>query len=167
MFIDAAPNAVGAENYALYVAAGRVSFQSGVEERFRSVKMGEWTTVTYNGSNFTAGGSQSWTVEVGDQTTYAYTEVGLTQTLSVVLATTTVGGTANPELRVAIPNGRTAARTTSGSCVGLNNSAAFNGFWQATSGNAYVSIFNEPTAGTNWAAATNTTQVRCMITVSF
>lgn len=142
-------------------------FTSGIYERGRTAKLGEWTSVTYAAGNFTAGGTQTWTVDSGDVTQFSYSETGLTQRVQLILLTTTVGGTPNPELRVAIPNSRTAARTTTGWCVGLDNSTSFRGFWQANSGNTYVTIYNDPTAGTNWAAATNTTQVRCDITVAF
>lgn len=153
-------------NYSLLLDTA-AQFTGGFYERGRTTLAGEWTNVTFAAGNFTAGGAQTWTVASGDQVTYAYTEIGLTQTLAVVLTTTTVGGTPNPELRIAIPNGRTAARLLSGPCIGLNNSAEFNGFWQVVGGGTYVSIYNDATAGTNWAAATDTTQIRCVITISF
>lgn len=160
------PSVTG-KKYSFFADDGIARFDDGIEERGRTALLGEWTNVTYAAGNFTAGGTQTWTVDSGDVGTNSYTEVGKTQTYALILLTTSVGGSANPELRVAIPNGRTAAITTAGSCVGLDNSAAFNGFWQATGGNTYISFYKDPTAGTNWTAATNTTQIRCLITVSF
>lgn len=159
--------AVTGKKYSFFADDGVARFDDGVEERGRTTLMGEWANVTYAAGNFTAGGTQTWTVDSGDIATNGYTEVGLTQTYAVVLLTTSVGGVANPELRIAIPNGRTAARTTAGSCVGLDNGSSFNGFWQATGGNTYISVYKDPTAGSNWTAAANTTQMRCVMTISF
>lgn len=119
-----------------------------------------WSAVTFAAGNFTAGGAQTWTLASGDQDTFRYVECGKTMTTSVVLVTTSVGGTPNPELRIAIPNGRTAQSTSGGTFSGLNNSVAFVGTWQATSGNAYISLYVDSSFATNWTAATNTTQVR-------
>ncbi len=119
-----------------------------------------WTDVTFASGNFTASGSMTWTLTAPDQVTYAYHEVGKTMFLAVVLATTTVGGTPSTALRVAIPNGRTAATLHSGNLIGLNNSAQFNGVWQVGAGASYIELYVDATFGTNWTAATNTTQIR-------
>jgi hypothetical protein len=160
------PSVTG-KKYSFFADDGVARFDDGVEERGRTTLMGEWASPSYSAGSYTANGAMTWTVDSGDVSAFNYTEIGLTQTISLILSTTTVGGTPNTELRVAIPNSRTAARTTVGTCVGLDNSVNFQGFWQATAGNAYVSIYNDPSAGTNWTAATNTTQIRCDITVSF
>lgn len=160
------PSVTG-KKYSFFADDGIARFDDGIEERGRTTLLGEWSNVAYAGGNFTAGGTQTWTVDSGDVSAFSYTEVGKTLTFNLILATTSVGGVANPELRVVIPNSRTAAGSTDGWCVGLDNSASFRGFWQATSGNTYISIYNDPTASTNWAAAANTTGIRCAGALSF
>ena len=65
-----------------------------------------------------------------------------------------------------MPNGRTIATTTSGSCLGLNNTGArWDGFYQATAGNTYVSIYKENAAAANWTLETNMMQIRCDMTL--
>lgn len=119
-----------------------------------------WVAVTYAAGNFTAGGSQTWTVASGDQDTFKYVETGKRMRITAILLATSVGGTPNPELRITLPNGRTVGSTSSGQFAGLNNGVAYVGTWQATSGNTYISLYLDSTFATNWTAATNTTQVR-------
>lgn len=118
-----------------------------------------WTTVAHSAGNFTAGGSQTWTVASGDQDTFKYVETGKRMRVSVSLVTTSVGGTPHPELRIAVPNGRTIASKCLGTFVGLNNSVAYVGTWQAAASGTYISLYLDSGFATNWAAATNTTQV--------
>lgn len=158
---------VSGKKYSFFADDGIARFDDGIEERGRTTLLGEWANVTYAGGNFTAGGTQTWTVDAGDVPAFTYTEIGKTLTFNLILSNTSVGGVANPELRVAIPNSRTAVGSTDGWCVGTDNGTVFRGFWQATNGNAYISIYSDPTAGTNWTAATNNTQVRCAGSLSF
>lgn len=146
---------------------GPAQFTEGVYERNRTVKVGDSAVRTYAAGNYTAGGTMTWTVDSGDVFAESFSEVGTTQWFSFVLTTTTVGGTANPELRVTLPNSRTATRTTSGTCAGLDNSTNYNGIWQVTSGNTYVSLYSVPNTSTNWTLSTNATQVRCTVTAFF
>lgn len=81
---------------------------NGLSERGRTVKLGEWTAVAYNAANFTAS-SGTWTVDSGDQVTYAYAIVGKAITVSFTIVGTDVSATP-AELRIAIPGGFTAAR---------------------------------------------------------
>lgn len=86
---------------------GIISADSGFLERSRSALMGEWTDVAYNAANFTASAG-TWTVDSGDQTTYAYTLVGKTMTVAFFISGTDVSSAAS--LRIAIPGGLTAAK---------------------------------------------------------
>lgn len=119
-----------------------------------------WTSVTFSAGNFTGGGTQTWTLTSGDQDTFRYVEIGKTMIVQVVLLTTSVGGTAHPELRLTIPNGRTTASTSAGTLFGLNNGVSAYPCYQADSGATYVRIFVDPTLATNWTASTNNTQIR-------
>lgn len=117
------------------------------------------TAVTFAAGNFTANGSMTWTVASGDQTTFRYVEVGKVMHMWVYLVTTTVGGTPNTQLRVAIPNSRTSAATVRGVFAGTDNGTdVTGGVWEATSGTAYVTLYKSPSAG-NWTASTDNTAI--------
>lgn len=126
---------------------------------------GEWSDVAFSAGNFTAGGAQTWTLTSGDQTSYAYTLIGHTMTLAVALDTTSVGGTPNPELRIAVPLGLTVAgRSIINTFWGIDNGVVTVGRLVAGVGNAYISVFNQ--AGANWTASANNTAVQGQITFS-
>ena len=163
----AGPPTAATNNYSLWVQAGAARFDDGLYERSRTVKAGDSAVRAYTAGNYTAGGTMTWTVDSGDVFAESFTEVGTTQWFSFVLTTTTVGGTANPELRVTLPNSRTATRTTSGVCVGLDNGTNYNGMWQVLSGNTYASLYSVPNTSTNWTLSTNATQVRCTVMAFF
>ncbi len=70
--------------------------------------VGAWTAVSHNGANFTAD-SGSWTVDSGDQITYAYTITRKKMTVAFTITGTDVSATPT-ELRIAIPAGKTAVK---------------------------------------------------------
>jgi hypothetical protein len=105
----------------------------------------------------------TWTVASGDQITFAYTLIGTTMVFSLQLDTTTVGGTPNVALQVAIPGGFTATKTMAGPCYVIDNGVRGNGVWSVTATGSVVQIFLN-SAG-NWAAATDTTYVK--VTAAF
>lgn len=141
----------------------KVSASGQLFERGRTTAIGEWIPVSFSAGNFTAGGSQTWTVASGDQVTYAYSMSGLTMTLAIVLNTTTVGGTPNQELRVAIPGSFTATRYMGGSAKALDNGTDAAISWQVATSGTYVSLYRtEGGGGANWAASTDNTAIRCV-----
>ena len=126
---------------------------------------GAWVTPAFNAADFTAGGSQTWTVGSGDVTVYAYTLVGKTMTVAFKLDTTTVGGTPNPELRIKIPTGANAAKNIYNLFRAADaGAAAVVGLALAVAGNPFISLFKDLTTTANWSAATDTTQVIGQIT---
>lgn len=131
---------------------------SGYFERSRTTRMGEWIPVSFSAGNFTANGAQTWTVASGDQITYAYSMVGKTMKLSIYLDTTTVAGTPNTELRVAIPGGFTAARIMGGPTYVVDNGAREIGQWGVSASGSVVAFTRF--SGGNWSAAANTTYLR-------
>lgn len=155
-----------ASNDTITMTAANIKASSGVFERSRTARMGEWTAVTYASGNFTAGGSQTWTVQSGDQTTYAYTLVGKTMTLTAELLTTSVGGTPNAELRIAIPGGFAASRAfvASGITIRDSGSSATHEpmLIQGAAGVSYLSLYL--LGAPNWPATTNTTNVYVNVT---
>jgi hypothetical protein len=121
-----------------------------------------WTDVAFSASNFTANGSMTWTVASGDVASYRWIEIGKTMIVDVYLSTTTVGGTVNSELRVAVPNGRTIASTgqsfsSSGAATVVDNGVFRAGTWVAAPGVAYVSV-RVAFTGT-WTLSTDNTYV--------
>lgn len=125
---------------------------------------GAWTNVTFAAGNFTGSGSMTWTVASGDVVSHKYVEIGKTMIVTLVVNTTTVGGTPSSELRLVIPNSRTAAGTTYGSFSGKNNGSAMTGTWGVTSGNTYISFFVDASA-TNWTASTDLTSIFATVVV--
>jgi hypothetical protein len=139
--------------------AGPVTTTSTITERARTTPMGEWTSVAFAGGNFTASGSMTWTVDSGDQVTYAYKLVGKSLTVAVWLATTTVGGTLSTQLNVAIPGGFVSAKAMSGATGAvLDNGAGVPGVVSVAAGGTVLVVQRADLA--NFTAATNNTQVR-------
>lgn len=144
-----------------------ITNQGPITERGRSKPMGEWTAVTYASGNFTAGGAQTWTVQSGDQAAYAYTLVGKTMVLTAQIVTSTIGGTPNPELRIAVPGGFTIARAFTAPGFAIKNSASSTTheslLISGSAGAAYLSLYL--LGAPNWPATTDATNI--YITVAF
>ena len=119
------------------------------------------TAVTYAGGNFTAS-SGSWTVDAGDQTTFAYAEIGKIMIVTFDIQTSSVSATPG-NLAIAIPNGRTAARAMSAGTFAYNENGSA-GVGPASVSGTSISLF-KTLAGTAWSASTNTTRVQG--TISF
>lgn len=117
----------------------------------------DWTAIAFNAANFTASGSMTWTVGAGDQTTFAYRRDGKTLLVTFYLVATTVGGTPSTGLRVAIPGGYVAARSTLTPVYIDDNGAVGLGFANISAGATYIQVFRADVA--NWAASTNATGV--------
>ncbi len=117
--------------------------------------IGTWNDVPFSAGNFTAGGSQTWTVGNADQETYAYMIVGNTMTIAFYLNSTSVGGTPDPELRIAIPGGFTSGRNMSTTGWAGDNGVVTTIRFSALAGFAYLNI--NRLDGANWTASTNNT----------
>lgn len=121
-----------------------------------------WTTPSFNAGNFTASGAMTWTVASGDVVTYAYQVIGKRMTVMFHLGTTTVGGSVNTELFIAIPGGKTATK------------AVTNPIWLSDNGTKQIAKCSVDASGTtiniskadetNFTLATDTTAVRGEIT---
>lgn len=132
----------------------------GVTDRWREhvIDPGAAVAVTYSAGNFTASGSMTWTVDSGDQVKFAYVQRGKFVQFFVVLTLTTVGGTLSNELRIALPNGFTAAYEQWSPFFGGYDSSV----WVAVTaslqaGGTYLSI--QKSGSGNYVAATNTTSL--------
>jgi len=132
---------------------GTIANNANIWNPIRDYIGATWTAVAHAGGNFTSSAG-TWTVASGDQTIFRYVETGKTMHVSVQLQTTTIATTAPAELRVVIPNGRTAAGLGSGSFHYLANGTVGTGLWQASGGNTYVSLFRDASA-TVWPICTD------------
>ncbi len=125
--------------------------------------IGTWIDVPFSAGNFTAGGAQTWTVASGDQAQYQYMLMGNTMMMNFIINTTTVGGTPDAALRLAIPGGFTVA---SGKAFTNPGYALDNGVVDplritALSGTAYLTLLRQ--SGLNWSASTDNTYVQGQI----
>jgi len=131
---------------------------------FAAASLQSSSAVTYAAGNFTANGSQTWTVDEADVGAHHWMRVGNKVTLTWQINTATVGGTPATQLRVGA-GGFTWARTCENVHTYLDNGTRGAGRAQAVSGTTYVVL--NIAAASNWAAATNTTysfgQVTCEV----
>jgi hypothetical protein len=118
------------------------------------------TAVAYAAGNFTSAGGGTWTVDSGDQVTYAYQVVGKMMDLVVWVQTTSISGTVNT-CRFAIPGGYVANRNTPGYAYILDNGSYSDANARVSAAGTYVEVGRGDNA--NFAAATNATQIRLTI----
>jgi len=116
-----------------------------------------WTTPAYNGGNFTASGAMTWTVAAGDVVTYQYTILNKMMYVNFYLLTTSIGGTPNTALFIAVPASKTITKSTSLLCAISNNGTPVVGQIALVAGGTTISI--SIFAGGNFAASTNNTAV--------
>lgn len=114
------------------------------------------TTVAHSSGNFTAS-SGTWTVESGDHTLLAYVQIGKMMCVTFDLQTTSVSATPT-ELRIAIPNSKTAARTASAGMFAYNQNGT-PGTGNAVASSTTLALYRD-LAATAWSTATNTTRVQ-------
>lgn len=109
-----------------------------------STAPGLWTAVAHSAGNFTSD-SGSWTVDAGDQTTYAYTLVGKTMTVAFAIVTSDVGGTPT-QLRIAIPGGFTAAKTIYNTCYTIDAGTPGLGIATVSASGTVIQVFRQGAA---------------------
>lgn len=139
----------------------------GVKSYGRAVQEGEYTTPAFDASIFTGNGSMTWTVAAGDRTTFAYAIIGKTYLLSFQLSATTVGGTLNTALQIALPGGVTPSASSLQLFLYNDNAGGLTvGF--VTIGAGITTITLQKLGLANWSAAADTTAVygRLVIAIS-
>lgn len=131
-----------------------------ITERGRTVAMGEWTNLTSGTFGAISG---TWTVDQpGDLTTFGYTLIGKTMTVSFWIAGTDVS-TLNDELRITVPAGATVAKGA------VNPFLATNAGGTAVIGYAFVEaggqLIKLRMIGAQWAStSSDNTDVKGQIT---
>ncbi len=109
------------------------------------------TTVvpTFSAANFTANGAMTWTVGEGDVVSYQWVQRGPMVDLLVSVNSTTVGGVANTELRVALPPGLTVGATGNFTYLYSDAGGALTvGLGAFVAGDAFVRFLTA--TGANW-----------------
>jgi hypothetical protein len=141
------------------ILCANIRATSGIFEASRTTAIGKWITVAFSAGNFTANGSMTWTVASGDQSLYRYTLSGSTMTLAFSILTSTVGGTPNTDLRIAIPGGFTATQTGVCGALYVNDNGTIGpaGLMSTTATAGYVIL--RKSQETNWSASTDNTAV--------
>jgi hypothetical protein len=133
-----------------------------IYERGRTTPLGEWIDVSFSEGNFTANGSMTWTVASGEQYAYAYTLIGKTMVLNVKIHGADIGGTANNELRVAIPGSFTAALVTQALCWHGYDAGYIYGTCEVATSGTYVAIKKYDTS--NFVTNTGDTYISFIFT---
>lgn len=129
------------------------------------LKADQWVDVPYAAGNFTANGGGTWGVDSADVETLAYQIDGNKMTVSFEIYTSDVTSGPSTELRIAIPAGRTAARTTLNPVLTIDaGGAAGTGFAFVVKGGTVISI-QKDAAATAWTTtAGDNTYVEGQIT---
>ena len=128
------------------------------------IGMGFWIKPAYNAGNFTGSGSMTWTVEVGDVTTYQASLIGKTMTVVWKLDATSVGGTPSTGLYILVPGGYAAKTAAFAPAYVVDNGGA--AVWSSAhiaAGQSVIGI-DKTLAGGNWSASTNATYIYGEIT---
>jgi hypothetical protein len=138
-------------------------FGTGQTVTISTASSGSWTSQVYSGGLFTGNGAMTWTVDSADVVTLGYQQSVNTMTVNVVLDTTTVAGTPNTTLQIAIPNGKTAAKKVESTCLIYDNSATpITGIAGVAAGGTVMTI--KRLDGAVFAASTNNTGLRASLT---
>lgn len=148
------------------INSGSISGTTVTNASLVAAGIGSWTDVTYASGNFTGLGAMTWTVDSGDAQNYSYCRIGNVLHVSLWLITTSVGGTPNVALQVAVPGGLQA------SVAGTNNGGSYQysdagtiatGLWMCNATTPIQFLKANPSA--NWGASTNTTEIKAQITL--
>lgn len=131
-------------------------------------EQGAWIPTVFSAGNFSAGGTQSWTLASGDIIVNRSRLDGRTLLWNLGVATTTVGGSANAQLRATIPGGFTAVGRQAPQNARISDNggtASMDGLSFVSAANAFVEFYKDATETAVWTAATNTTSVEAMMMI--
>jgi hypothetical protein len=118
---------------------------------------GVWTDVPYASGNFT-GSSGTWTVDLGDQTTYAFMRIGKTLWITFRIESTSVSGSP-AVLQITLPNSMVAKKTIEVPYSFNNNNTGWTiGTVNVIAGQTIIRCLRD-SSGTPWSDATNLTGV--------
>jgi len=131
------------------------AFSGVVMERGRATAIGEWTSVAYDAGNFsTNNGGTTWTIQSGDQTTFAYTLVGKTMCVNMNLSGFSISGSAATQLRVALPASAVSAHDVTLPTKIADNGTAETGGVVIVAGGSQM-LFRRQNAAAAWSNSTD------------
>lgn len=156
---------------AAFLAPVGLEFDNIVAQINTSIRgIGAWTTVPYSAGLFAGASAMTWTVNQGSVTTFDYAEFGAhgfaggaVQVIHLHLVNSTVGGTLNTNLKIAVPNSRSILRTCSGVYSFRDNSTYGVGIWEALVNDSTIEFYRQDK--TNWSASTGATDIRATLIV--
>ena len=140
---------------ALVPFAAGLSSATGTLQYPASTVVGRWTTPTFAAGDYTGNGSMDWTVASGDVITMAYTIIDKMMTVIFDIDTTTVAGTPNTTLQIAIPASKVATKQVTNGCYLLDNNARTTGFCRVAASGTVIQILR--TDAVAFSASTNQT----------
>src|SRR6266850_2130207 len=147
-----------AATISLAAGSGRASLvYDGNTSRWRVLEheQGAWIAVPYASGNFTGSGAMTWTVDAGDVLCFRYWLKGCTVTLNVAIVNSTVGGTPDSFLQVNQLATYAGSQSIASGAWYKDNGTFGTGTVQSNGATLQVA----KTAGANWTASTNLTQV--------
>jgi len=126
-----------------------------------------FTSPTFAAGDYTGNGALTWTVAVGDVSTYAYSLNGRILTVSFALLATTVGGTPDTTLQLKIPAGYVSKKIMFGTFTYSDNSSTVFavGTTRVDAGGTVIGLYRTPYLNATWSASADLTNV--LGTVSF
>lgn len=140
-----------------------VAGKTGVVSLTTADLTGGWTTPPYSDSDFSASGSMTWRVDPHDLSTYRYVLIGNTMVLAFDLNSTSVAGSPDLCLRIAVPGGFTIKRTMTNLLVYKEGASPESwGRVMAVAGQRALWLFKPDNA--RWAPSPNATRVSGEIT---
>lgn len=130
-------------------------------------EQGGWITPTFAAGDFTASGTQTWTLAAGDVTTMKYRLTGRTLQVVFNLVSTTVGGAADSQLRIGNAEWGSFTITAASIMPTLSNdngAGVVASIASLTAAGTFLPIYKSTAGAGNWAAATDTTGVYGQLT---
>jgi hypothetical protein len=136
--------------------AGNVSIFGDFSEKQRTTPLGHWVDLPQSQSSFTAN-TGTWSITGATIYTYAYTAIGKTLLVALVVNSTSVSGSP-VELRLALPAGFTCASNIPTYPI-INEAGVFatGSSVQGTAGAGYLSIYKAAAAA--FTTTTNATNI--------
>lgn len=155
-------NTVTSGNTPLAAGSGMATYQyDDTTDKWRLIthEQGAYINVAFNAGDFTANGAMTWTVQAGDVGAFKYLLQGKTLTVVYLISTTTVGGTPNTSLLVAIPNGFSASGVQFLLSDSSDNGGGATVSLSLVAGGAQIFNFYGMSSTLNWSLATNATAI--------
>lgn len=145
------------DDYAKFTANGLEG--RSATEVVSDLGIGSWTTPSYSAGDFTANGAMVWTVEAADVITYSYIIIDKLMFVNFWLQLTTIGGTPNTKLRIAIPASKQSANSVQTFYLANPNSGGNQMGLLTIQASGTVMELHVDFVPNNWPASTNLTHV--------